>query len=107
MQRVVTDFAADVPFAQAMDKWVEHYGVLLSESTIRRIAEGHAQKIFETLKPQEAWPQQAGCEVVVAEMDGGMVPIVEPDTTRKDQRKGKRLQWKEAKICLAHVQGSP
>ncbi len=35
-----------------------------------------------------------------------MVPIVEPDTMRQDQRKGKKLQWKEAKICLAHPQGS-
>ena len=106
LQRVVTDFAADVPFAQAMDKLIEHYGVLLNESTIRRITEGHAQTIFETLVLQEAWPEQPGCNVVIAEMDGGMVPIVEPDATQEDQRKGKQLQWKEAKICLAHAQGS-
>ena len=30
----------------------------------------------------------------------------EPDATMADQRKGKKLQWKEAKICLAHPQGS-
>lgn len=35
-----------------------------------------------------------------------MVPIVEPDAGQKDQRKGKKLQWKEAKICLAHAKGS-
>ena len=35
LQRAVTDFGADVPFAQAMDKLVEHYGVVLAESTIR------------------------------------------------------------------------
>lgn len=103
---MVTDFAADVPFAQAMDKLVEHYGVLLGESTIRRVAQGHAREMFETSKPQEAWPQEPGCEVVIAQMDGGMVPIVEPDPAQADQRKGKRLQWKEAKICLAHPQGS-
>ena len=39
-------------------------------------------------------------------MDGGMVPIVEPDATQTDQGKGKKLHWKEAKICLAHPQGS-
>lgn len=39
-------------------------------------------------------------------MDGGMVPIVDPDPAQADQRKGKRLHWKEAKLCLAHAQGS-
>lgn len=105
LQRVVTDFAADVPFAQAMDKLVEHYGVLLNESTIRRVTEGHARAMYEATELQDAWPERAGCDVVVAEMDGGMVPIMEPDLTRADQRKGKRLYWKEAKICLAHEQG--
>lgn len=103
---MVTDLAADVPFAQAMDKLVEHHGVLLSESTIRRITEGHAQQILETRELCQGWPQQPGCAAVVAEMDGGMVPIMTPDTTREDRRKGKQLSWKEAKICLAHAQGS-
>ena len=39
-------------------------------------------------------------------MDGGMVPIVEADVAQKDRRKGKRLHWKEAKLCLAHEAGS-
>ena len=106
MQRAVTDLAADLPFAQAMDKLVEHYGVLLHESTIRRVTEGHAQRMFATTPPQTSWPPAPGCAVVVAEMDGGMVPIVAPDSAQADRRKGKHLQWKEAKICLAHASGS-
>jgi hypothetical protein len=106
LQRVVTDFAADVSFAQAMDKIVEHYGVLLPESTIRRITEHHAKRVFDAHILEQNWPQQPGCETVIAERDGGMVPIVEPDPSQADQRKGKRLQWKEAKLCLAHAQGS-
>ncbi len=78
----------------------------MGESTIRRITEGHARPMFEMFKPQQDWPQQPGCEVMIAQMDGGMVPIVEPDPSREDQRKGKRLHWKEAKIYLAHAQGS-
>lgn len=103
---MVTDFGADVAFAQVMDKLVEHYGVVLGESTIRRITEGHAQTIFETAQLNASWPAQTGAETVVAQMDGGMVPIVEPDAAQKDKRKGKQLQWKEAKICLAHAKGS-
>jgi hypothetical protein len=35
-----------------------------------------------------------------------MIPIVEPDASQKDKRKGKTLSWREAKICLAHALGS-
>jgi len=107
LQRAVTDFGADQAFAQVMDKLVEHYGIVLSESTIRRITEGHAKKIFENADPALGWPTQRGSSaVLIVEMDGGMVPIVEPDASKADKRKGKTLQWKEAKICLAHAQGS-
>lgn len=106
LQRVVTDFGADVSFLQAADKLVEHYGVPLSETTIRRITEAHAQAIHAATALDKTWPETAGIAVVVAQMDGGMVPIVESDPTQSDRRKGKSLRWKEAKICLAHAQGS-
>jgi hypothetical protein len=107
LQRAVTDFGADQAFAQVMDKLVEHYGIILNESSIRRITESHAQKIFEATNRSLAWPTQRGrSAVVIVEMDGGMVPTVEPDAAQSDRRKGKKLQWKEAKICLAHPQGS-
>ena len=73
LQRVVTDFGADVAFGQVMDKLVEHYGVLLGESTIRRITEGHGQRLFAAESLNEAWPSTPGCETVIVEMDGGMV----------------------------------
>ena len=107
LQRAVTDFGADAAFAQVMDKLVEHYGIVLGESTIRQITQRHAQRIFETATEETGWPTGAGrSAVVIVEMDGGMVPIVEPDATKRDKRKGKKLQWSEAKICLAHAQGS-
>lgn len=105
LQRAVTDLAADAPYAHVMDKLVEHYGVLLNESAIRRITLGHAQHMRETQALEAQWPQAPGEAHIIAEMDGGMVPIMEPDPTQTDRRKGKRLQWKEAKICLAHAAG--
>jgi hypothetical protein len=103
----VTDFGADQPFAKARDKLIEHYGVVLGESTIARITEGHARNIFETAPPPKAWPTQVGTSTaIIVEMDGGMVPIVDIDVTQTDKRKGKNLHWEEAKICLAHPQGS-
>ncbi len=106
LQRVVTDFGADVAFAQVEDKLVEHYGILLPESTIRRVTELHAENIYTTTQVDEAWPDEVGCRTVIVEMDGGMVPIVAADAAQKDRRKGKTLHWKEAKLCLAHEAGS-
>jgi hypothetical protein len=106
LQRAVTDFAADVPFAQAMDKLVEHYGVLLGESTIRRITEAHARRIHADTVLEQAWPTQAGAATVIVEMDGGMAPLVEPVAHSTDHRKYKQLRWQEAKLCLAHAAGS-
>jgi len=90
-----------------MDKLVEHYGVVLSESTIARITEGHARIIFESAPAPQGWPTQAGIPTpIIVEADGGMVPIVEIDEGQADKRKGKKLLWREAKIGLAHPQGS-
>lgn len=89
-----------------MDKLVEHYGILLGESTIRRITEGHAQRIYARRALAQTAPQHPSSAVVIVEMDGGMVPLVESAVSCSDRRKGKKLHWKEAKLCLAHPQGS-
>ena len=61
LQRTVADFGADLPFAQVMDKLVEHYGIVLGESTIRHITEGHAQAIFDAARHGNPdWPSQRG-----------------------------------------------
>jgi len=106
LERAVTDFGADTSFAMAVEKLVEHYGVLLPESTVRRITERHAQQISEQPLPSKSWPKELGVAQIIAEMDGGMVPIMEPSAAAWDKRKGKKLHWKEAKLCLAHVLGS-
>lgn len=90
-----------------MDKLIEHYGVLLNESRICEITEAHGQKIFNNQsKIDDSWPNKPSVECVIVEMDGGMVPIVETNLDSGDKRKGKKLQWKEAKLCLAHAKGS-
>ena len=106
LQRVLTDLGADLPFAQAADKLQEHYGVTLSPSTIRQVTEGHAQVLFVDGDDEPVWPTQPGVAIVIAETDGGMVPLVEVDPDSPDRRRGKRLLWKEAKLSLAHAHGS-
>jgi hypothetical protein len=107
LQRAITDFAADDPFARVQSKLREHYGFEIGESTIQRIALGHGQAIFESGRPSLEFPKAPGRhKQIVAQIDGGMIPVVTPDVDRKDKRKGKTLSWKEAKISLAHAKGS-
>jgi len=106
LQRVVTDLGADLPFAQAAGKLQEHYGVILSPSTIRQVSEGHARALIGDADAEPVWPTQAGAAMVIAHVDGGMVPLVEVDLDRPDCRRVKRLLWKEAKLSLAHAHGS-
>jgi hypothetical protein len=107
LQRAITDFAADQPFAQTRIKLREHYGFEMGESTIQRIALGHAERMFEADRTARDFPEAPGRHKhIVAQTDGGMIPIVEPDVGQKDKRKGKTLSWREAKISLAHAKGS-
>jgi hypothetical protein len=107
LQRAITDFAADQPFAQVRTKLQEHYGFEIGESTIQRIALGHAQAMFEAGRVSQSFPATPGRHKdIIAQTDGGMIPIVEPDGRQKDKRKGKTLLWREAKISMAHAEGS-
>ena len=107
LQRAIVDFAADQPFAQARAKLEEHYGLAIGESTIQRITFAHAEAMHESHRRDLEFPETPGLsKPIVVETDGGMVPIVEPNREGKDKRKGKTLSWREAKLSLAHAQGS-
>ena len=107
LQRAIVDFAADEPFAQVQLKLREHYGFEIGESTIQRIALGHAQAIFASGRDAVDFPEAPGRhKQIVAQTDGGMIPVMTPDASQKDKRKGKKLSWREAKISLAHAKGS-
>lgn len=107
LQRVIVDFAADQPFAQARAKLIEHYGVEIGESTIQRITFGHAESMLEAAREGCRFPEEPGStKPIIVETDGGMVPIVEPSGEAEDKRKGKTLSWREAKLSLAHEKGS-
>jgi len=109
LRRAVTDLGADLPYAKVMDKLVEHYGIVLGESTIRKVTLAHAADIhrrsggFAQGLPE---PVAAKGLTFIAEIDGTMVPTVRSDAASADRRKAKTVQWQEAKVSLAHAQGS-
>lgn len=91
-----------------MDKIVEHYGIVIAESTIRRVTMRNAGQIHKYSQgaPQGLPNSLTGKQAVIVQTDGTMVPTVQSNTTAGDKRKGKSVQWAEAKVSLAHVVGS-
>lgn len=107
LQRALVDFAADVSFADAAEKLLEHYGVELSASTIRVLTQEHGRRLLDQQQHllSELGPE-AGCPQLLTQMDGTMVPLVESCENATDKRKSKSLLWGEARLCLAREVGS-
>jgi hypothetical protein len=102
LQRAAVDFAADVSFERAGQKLLEHYGVELSASTIREIAQQHGARMLEQQQQlfHELGPE-SGFEQMLTQTDGSMVPIVQSSGSARDKRKEKSLAWAEARLSLA------
>jgi len=111
LQQAITDFGADNPFAGAADKLKEHYGIDVAVSTIRLVTENHGEAMLRRQSQVSAWPDRPGTAALITEMDGSMLPVVETaepgaGETPVDRRKTRKLNWKEARLCLAHEPGS-
>lgn len=101
LQRVITDFGADVPFGQIPKKLLEHHGCTVPISSAQSITQKHAQKVFGAQKLDTEIPVGKGVACLIAEMDGTMIPLVETtasgDGTEKiDRRKTRKISWGEA-----------
>jgi hypothetical protein len=106
LQRVLTDFGADDAFGKVPLKLKEHYGIELSSSTIRKVTLAHANAMLEQQKQSKIPLKTRGNKTIIGEIDGCMVPVMQANEEEKDQRKGKTLCWKEARLALAHEVGS-
>ena len=111
LQRAITDFGADGPFTDASAKLREHYGIDVPVSTVRAITEHHGAAMRARQPQASPWPDAPGVSVLIAEMDGSMVPLVETAVpgdgdVPSDRRKTRQLSWTEARLCLAHEPGS-
>lgn len=78
LQRVLTDFGAEVSFAKAAEKVNEHYGIRVPESAVRRLTLGHAEQIKEAEVLASQLPQE-GVEQVIGQTDGCLIPIVKTE----------------------------
>ncbi len=106
LQRAMTDFGADHAFGQVPSKLREHYGIEMPDRTIRNITEFHAQQRHAQQQDVIEPFNSNGCAVLVAEIDGCMLPMVTIGEEEGDKRKPKTWHWQEARLALAHEQGS-
>jgi hypothetical protein len=111
LQRAITDFGADGPFADAVGKLREHYGIDVPMSTVRAITEHHGAAMRARQPQGSPWPEAPGIDRLIAEMDGSMVPRVETVAPEagdgpRDRRKTRQLSWTEARLCLVRAPGS-
>jgi hypothetical protein len=113
LERAIVDFGSDVGFERASEKLKEHYGIEIGASVIRAITEKHGAAIVarqESQKREKELPDRPGVPVLICEMDGSMVPIVETGErgtgeTVVDRRKTRTLGWKEARLSLVRRPG--
>ncbi len=61
--------------------------------------------MFEQEKPVQTVPKKPGCALQIGFITGSMIPIMSVDENAKDKRKNQILQWKEARLSLAHEHG--
>jgi hypothetical protein len=109
LERRIADFGADIPFAKVHAKIEEHYGITLPFHLPRTITERHAEKIKGSELLKQDMPKICA-EVIIAETDGSMIPIVTiapktSDEESSDGRKRRHISWKEGRLSLAHKLG--
>lgn len=102
----MTDFGADHAFGQVPKKLQEHYGIGMPVSTVVKVTERHGQQMQRQRETAALPSATLGCLQQIAETDGCMLPIVSARTDAGDNRKNKKLHWLEARLALAHEQGS-
>ncbi len=101
LQRVLADFGAEASFQAATLRVKEHYGVRVPISALPQQTLRHGRAITTLADSQKT---KAAAQLIT-EMDGSLIPVMEPGGGT-DRRQGKRLFWREVKLCCARAAGS-
>ena len=106
LQRVITDFGADVPFGQIPKKMQEHHGIVVPISSAQALTQKHATTMRETRVRDDEIPSHSGVKQLIAQMDGTMIPIVATEQKVNEQgnaidrRKTRQTGYREARLSL-------
>ena len=103
LQEIIVDLGAEDSFALGAERLLRHHDLELCESTLRRTTLHHAKAMYEEglLDQLDGKLPGEGAEVIVAQADGTMLPVVEFDQSTEDNRKSRSVKWEETKLCAA------
>jgi hypothetical protein len=94
----MTDFGAEVSFAQASARLQQHYGIDVPTTAVRRVSLHHGHHLQEWTGPARTTPDVAR---LVAELDGCLIPLREPLMTTAAGVVTMPRFWKEVRLCAA------
>jgi hypothetical protein len=99
-QRGLTDFGAEGSFGRAAARVKEYSGLSVSASAVRRHPLRHGQAIatLSDVKPKTP------AATLITQRDGSLIPVMQPGQG-EDARQGRRLFWREVRLCSAHAAG--
>lgn len=98
------DFGAEDSFSLAAIRLRRHHPVDLSAGTVRKITLKHAQNLAQEQKQTSCLGRlpATGADELIIEADGTMLPVVEFDEGKsQDRRKGRQTAWREVRLCAA------
>lgn len=108
LQRVITDFGADVPFGQIPQKLFEHHGVSVPISSAQKVTQTHAQSILATQSLETELRPGTVVAALITQIDGSMIPTVttappSQEAEPVDRRTTRQIGWVEARLGLART----
>ncbi len=95
MQRVVTDFGADVPFGRIPQKLREHHGISVPVSSAQALTQTHAKQVYQSQELETQMPVESGVKQLIVEMDGTLIPIVQ---TSSEDAQGNRVDRRQTRF---------
>ncbi len=98
---MLTDFGSEVSFGQAVSRVREHYAVEVPVEAVRQHTLRHG-KAIPTLATADA--TKPATQLII-QMDGSMIPVMQPGSGA-DARQGRRLFWREVRLCCARQHGA-
>jgi hypothetical protein len=103
LQAALTDFGAELAFAQASARLQQHYGIDVPPTAVRRISLHHGRQLQDWTPPARTTPDTAR---LVNECDGSLLPLREPLVINAAGQRTMPRAWKEVRLCAARAEGT-
>jgi len=110
-RRVITDFGADNRQRKVVSLLKDDSGINELPAQYKRLTSKLSEEIDQNQEFKEEIPKESQVNILIVEADGSLVPIVTTTDANEikeltDRRLSRSVAWKEARLCLAHPQGS-